>query len=216
MTDRVAKTMENLKKNKMDAYYCENSEEARSLVASLLQGCVTVSAGGSETLKQTGITDYITSDKFEYIDRFKQGITEDERRELFARIFLADAYLMSSNAITENGELYNVDGNSNRVSALLYGPKSVIIVAGVNKIVKNLGEAIMRVKCKAAPPNAVRQNKETPCSKLGRCAVINQNDLEFTQGCSCTDRMCCNFVVCAQQRHVGRIKVVLINEELGY
>lgn len=216
MTDRITKTIENLKKNKMDAYYCENSEEARCLVASLLEGCVTVSAGGSETLKQTGIADYITSDKFEYIDRFKQGITEDERRELFAKIFLADAYLMSSNAITENGELYNVDGNSNRVSALLYGPKSVIIVAGVNKIVKDLGEATMRVKCKAAPPNTIRLNKDTPCSKLGRCAVINEDEFAFTKGCSCTDRICCNFVVCAQQRHVGRIKVVLINEELGY
>ena len=123
---------------------------------------------------------------------------------------------MSSNAVTENGELYNVDGNSNRVSALLYGPSSVIVVIGVNKIVKNIDEAVRRVKVCAAPKNTVRLSCETPCSKTGECVSLLREDSKMPDGCRCDGRICCNYVVCAQQRHKNRIKVVIVNEQLGY
>lgn len=216
MTEIIKNTMENLKRNNMEAYYCENVQQAKEKVAELLENCKTVSSGGSATLAQTGILDYIKSDRFEYLDRFKEGMTDRERREVFAKIQLADAYLMSSNAITENGELYNVDGNSNRVSALLYGPESVIIVAGVNKIVKNLDEAVMRVKKCAAPPNGKRLNTNTPCAMTGECICLKKDAPQITDGCRSKGRMCCNYVICAQQRHVNRIKVIIVNENLGF
>lgn len=111
----------------------------------------------------------------------------------------------SANAITENGELYNVDGNSNRVAALVYGPDSVIVVAGYNKIVPDIDAAVQRVKKVAAPINAVRLHCETPCAKVGEC-----------MNCHSEGRICCNYVVSAQQRHKNRIKVVLVGEELGF
>jgi hypothetical protein len=123
----------------------------------------------------------------------------------------------TGNAITENGELYNVDGTCNRVSALLYGPKSVIIIAGKNKIVKDLGEAVIRVKTLAAPPNCKRLNKQTYCAKTGQCVAIGRADeKEMTSGCNSPDRICRSFVVCGPQVFKNRIKVILVNEDLGY
>ena len=118
--------------------------------------------------------------------------------------------------MTENGELYNVDGNSNRVAAIVFGPKSVICVCGVNKLVKNIDEAIRRVKTKAAPPNTVRLGIETPCAKTGACISLKQEDPDMCAGCHGDGRICCNYVVSAQQRHINRIKVIIIGEEYGY
>ena len=124
----------------------------------------------------------------------------------------SDVFLTSANAITEEGELYNVDGNGNRVAALIYGPQRVIVVAGVNKIVRNLQEAISRVKYVAAPANGVRLGTNTPCSHTGRCA---QCEGGMTAGCASEKRMCCQYVVTGYQR-TDRIRVVLVGEELGY
>ena len=135
---------------------------------------------------------------------------------MYRKTFSADAYFASSNAITENGELYNVDGNSNRVAAILYGPASVILVCGYNKIVKNIDEAIDRVKRVAAPGNTIRLNIDAPCSKLGKCISADKEDAELCSGCKSDRRICCNYVVCAQQRHKDRIKVIIIGEEYGY
>ena len=106
--------------------------------------------------------------------------------------------------------------NSNRVAAILYGPKSVVVVCGVNKLVKNIDEAVERVKTKAAPPNTVRLGIDTYCAKAGQCVSMNKENPELCEGCHGDGRICCNYVVCAQQRHVNRIKVIIINEELGY
>ena len=112
---------------------------------------------------------------------------------------------MSSNAITENGELYNVDGNGNRVAALVWGPKSVIVVAGYNKIVKDIDEAKTRVREIAAPSNAARLGCDTPCTKTGHC-----------MDCSSSKRICATTVITGRQRVENRIKVILVGEELGY
>ena len=133
-------------------------------------------------------------------------------QEVYRRTFSADVFLTSANAITEEGELYNVDGNGNRVAALIYGPQRVIVVAGVNKIVRNLQEAISRVKYVAAPANGVRLGTNTPCSHTGRCA---QCEGGMTAGCASEKRMCCQYVVTGYQR-TDRIRVVLVGEELGY
>ena len=213
---RIDKTMENLRRNNMEPYFCETSEEARELVKTLIAKGDVISSGGSVTLKQTGIIDIIKSSDYNYLDRSREGITREEVEEVYRKTFCADAFFTSTNALTENGELYNVDGNSNRVAAILYGPKSVVVVCGVNKLVKNLGEAVLRVKTKAAPPNTVRLGIDTYCAKTGSCVSLNKENPELCEGCRGSGRICCNYVVCAQQRHVNRIKVIIINEELGY
>lgn len=213
---RVEKTIKNLKRNRMEAYYCENSGEAQELVKSLIKEGDVISSGGSVTLKQTGIYDIITSSKYNYLDRSREGITPEEIEEVYRETFAADAYFTSTNALTENGELYNVDGNSNRTAAILYGPKSVVVVCGINKLVKNIDEAVYRVKTKAAPPNTIRLGIDTPCSKTGQCISLSKEDPELCEGCHGDGRICCNYVVCAQQRHLNRIKVIIVGEELGY
>ena len=139
MTDelkaRIDKTMANLKRNKMEPYFCETSAQARELVKTLINKGDTISSGGSVTLKQTGIYDIITSADYNYLDRSREGITREEVEEVYRKTFCADAFFTSTNALTENGELYNVDGNSNRVAAILYGPKSVVVICGVNKLI---------------------------------------------------------------------------------
>ncbi len=213
---KIEKTMEALRKNNMQAFFAENKEKAKEIVSQLLpEGC-TVSHGGSVTLSQTGIRDMLKSGKYNYLDRSAEGLTRAQVLEIYKKSLLADVYLSSSNAVTENGELYNVDGNSNRVAAMLYGPDSVIVVVGYNKIVPDIKDAVKRVKTKAAPPNTVRLNCATPCAKTGECISLKKEDSFACDGCRSEQRICCNFVVMAQQRIKDRIKVIIVGEELGY
>ncbi len=216
LKNRIETTMQNLRLNKMEPYFVQTSAEAREKVRELLKKGCTVSCGGSVTLKQTGVYDLISSADYDFLDRSAPGLTREQVEEIYRKTFFADAFVTSTNALTENGELYNVDGNSNRVAAILYGPKSVIVVCGVNKLVKNIDEAINRVKTKAAPPNTVRLNIDTYCAKTGQCVSLNKENPKMCEGCHSDGRICCNYVVCAQQRHVNRIKVIIVNEELGY
>ena len=117
---------------------------------------------------------------------------------------------------TENGELYNVDGNSNRVACIAYGPESVIVVAGVNKIVENLDKAIERVKTICAPLNTKRLDCQTFCNTKGSCVSLESDKSYMCDGCGSDARICCNYLVSARQRKKDRIKVILINEKLGY
>ena len=157
------------------------------------------------TLEECGIMNLLRSGLYDFLDRSAPGTTPDKVEEIYRMAFCADAYLTSSNAITEQGELFNVDGNCNRVAAMLFGPKSVIVVAGYNKIVADLEEAVLRLKKTAAPANAIRLHCATPCAKVGEC-----------MDCHSDGRICCNYLVSAQQRHQDRIKVILVGEELGY
>ena len=215
MKTRVETTLKNLKRNNMEAYYVDTKEQARELVKTLISKGDTLSCGGSVTLKQTGIYDIISSADYNFLDRSACD-TPEQVEEIYRKTFCADAFFTSANAVTENGELYNVDGNSNRVAAILYGPQSVICICGVNKLVANIDEAIKRVKTKAAPPNTVRLGIETPCAKTGECISLKKENPEMCEGCHGSGRICCNYVVCAQQRHVNRIKVIIIGEEYGY
>ena len=213
---RVEKTMEALRKNNMQAFYVENKDKARELVCQLMpEGC-TVSHGGSVTLTQTGIREMLKNGRYNYLDRSAEGLSREEVLEIYRKTFSADVYLTSSNAITENGELYNVDGNSNRIAAMIYGPESVIVIVGYNKIVTDIKEAVRRVKTVAAPKNTVRLNCETPCQKTGECISLRKEDSFACDGCKSEQRVCCNYAVMAQQRHKDRIKVIIVGEKLGY
>lgn len=216
MEKRISKVINNLEKNNMQAIYVESREAAAQKVSELLREGDTVGVGGSVTLDQCGILDILRSGKYRFLDRYEEGLTREEIEKVFVASFSADAYISSSNAVTENGELYNVDGNSNRVAAICYGPKSVIIIVGYNKIVRNLREAVEHVKLTAAPANCNRLSYETYCKEKGECMSMLSEDSDMPSGCSSAARICCNYVVSAYQRKKNRIKVIIVGEQLGY
>lgn len=212
LMERTAKA---LNKNNMQTFIVSTKEEALQKVKDLMAEGSSVSIGGSMTLKECGITDMLSNGKYEFLDRSKAK-TDEEKMDIYRKSFFCDTYLSSSNAITSNGELYNVDGNSNRVAAMLFGPKQHIVVAGYNKIVENINDAVLRVKEKAAPPNCERLNIDTYCRKEGKCVSLTKENPFMCDGCSSDGRICCSYVVMAHQRIKDRVKVILVAEELGY
>lgn len=212
---RIMRTGENLKKNNMEFYYAETKEDVTPIVKSLIKEGDTITNGGTMTMAECGLMELLNSPEYNYLDR--SGMSREEVLDLYIKSFSADVYITSSNAVTEDGVLYNVDGNSNRVAAIAYGPKSVIMVVGYNKIVKNLEEAEIRVKNTAAPANCVRLECKTYCAETGQCVSLSKNDYrQMSDGCSGDSRICCNYLISAHQRHPGRIKVIIVGEELGY
>ena len=217
MTEIIAKTIENLKKNNFNAVYCEDVAAANDTILSIINKGDTVGSGGSVTLSQIGILDILRSGEYNFLDRFKEGLTRPDVEEIFRKTFFSDVYLSSSNAVTQDGELYNVDGNSNRIAAIAFGPKRVIIIVGKNKIVKNLEEAVVRVKTIAAPKNTVRLNCNTYCKVKGHCVSLdNDFDTAMGKGCDSDDRICVNTLISSRQRIKDRITVIIVNEDLGY
>lgn len=210
----LKRTAANLELNNMKAFIAETGEDALGIVKGLLNEGDTVACGGSMTVAEIGAQELLKSGAYNYLDR--AGKTPEEIEKVYRDAFSADVYLTSSNAVTENGELYNVDGNSNRVAAICFGPKSVIVIAGRNKIVKDLDEAIVRVKRFAAPMNTARLGCETYCQSKGECMALASGGNCMTDGCKSESRICCSYVVSAQQRIKDRIKVILVNEELGF
>lgn len=202
---RIHKTMANLEKHQMKAFYTETKSDAVELVKTLIPKGQTVTCGGSMSLQECGIMDLLRSGDYNFLDRGKENLSPEDIKQIYRVAFSCDTYLSSSNAITENGELYNVDGNSNRVAAITFGPDSVIIVAGYNKIVPDIQAAITRVQKIAAPANVARLHCATPCAKTGEC-----------MDCSGSTRICCTYTVHTYQRVKDRIKVILVGEELGF
>lgn len=205
MDSRIEKVMKALELNKMKPYYAENRSQLHDIVRELVKNDSLITAGGSMTLKESGVTELLMTEFSEaYLDR-SSAKNPEEIADIYRKAFVSDTFFSSSNAITEDGELYNVDGNGNRVSAMIFGPKQVVIVAGVNKIVKDMNEAVRRVETVAAPKNTVRLECGTPCAKTGECAH-----------CHSDRRICCSYVRLGQQRIPDRIKVIIVNENLGY
>lgn len=201
----IDKTIAALKKNNMEATYAKNRGEALELIKKYIKDGETITTGGSMTLEEIGAMDIFRSGKYNFLDRYKEGITRAELDKIFRDAFSADAYFTSSNAVTEEGELYNVDCNGNRVSAMIFGPKSVVVVAGYNKIVADREAAVNRVRTVAAPANAVRLGCKTPCVNTGSCF-----------DCKTEAGICCSYVFLGRQHTSGRIKVIIVGERLGY
>ncbi len=202
---RMERTAEALRKNNMYCECADSAEEALTIIAELMNENDTVSVGGSMTLFEAGVIDMLREGSYNFIDRYKKGLSPEQVQIIYRECFSADVYLTSTNAVTENGELYNVDGNGNRVAAMIFGPRSVIVVAGANKIVRDTDEAKARVERMAAPANAVRLGCDTPCTKTGMC-----------MHCMSDNRICADTVIMARQRIKDRVKVILVAEELGY
>ena len=193
---------EALNKRGFDAYYVSTAEEAKTKALELIPEGAVVSWGGSVTVDQIGLKEEVLN-KYSVINR-DAAKSPEERMELMRQALTCDTFLMSANAITEDGQLVNIDGNGNRVAALCFGPKEVIVVAGMNKVVGSLEDAWDRARNYAAPVNAQRFELPTPCGKTGLCA-----------DCKNSSTICTHFVVTRMGKN-GRIKVILVGEELGF
>lgn len=203
--EHLAKTViKKFEKRGIEGFYCATSKEAVEQAMKLMKEDSVVAFGGSQTLIETGMMDALAASSHTVIDR-TVAKTPDEQREIFAKSVMADDYLMSSNAITIDGELVNIDGNGNRVACLITGPKQVIILAGMNKLTRNVQDAVNRVRNIAAPPNGVRLDTKTPCSVKGICVDCHEKNC-----------MCSHIVITRHSKIPGRIKVILIGEMLGY
>ncbi|MBQ8246989.1 MAG: lactate utilization protein [Lachnospiraceae bacterium] len=200
----TAKTIiKELDKRNMEGYFCESSEEAVKLILSLLPEQATVSWGGSETIKECGLMDALRKGNYHLLDR--STVTPEEYREFYSKVVMADAFFMSSNAITENGELVNIDGAANRLACLLHGPQNVYVIVGMNKLVCDVPAALGRIRNVACPANTLRLNRKTPCSVTGKCG-----------DCYSQDSICSQIVVTRRSTQPKRIKVILVAENLGY
>ncbi len=198
--ERVVKALND---RHFDAYYCENAEDAKALVLSLIPEGSSIAWGGSATLSQIGLIDAVKNGSYTLFDR--DAVPVEERQNMMRQAFFSDFYLASSNAITEDGQLFNIDGTGNRVAAMIYGPKNVILVAGINKVVKSEQDAVARARNYAAPINTQRFDIDTPCKITGSCA-----------NCKSKDSICAYMVATRICRPAKKIKVILVGEHLGF
>ncbi len=208
----IEKVLNALRKNRMNAYYLESADQVVPLIKELLPADSVVSCGGSMSLKDAGVMDLLRSGYYRFLDRAREGITPAEVKKVYQDTFGADGYFCSANAITENGELVNADGNSNRIAAIAFGPDKVFVVAGINKIVPDVEAGLKRIKTVAAPKNTQRLSCKTYCREKGVCVAPESG----FGGCQSQGRICCNYLVSGPQRQAGRIHVILVNESLGY
>ncbi|MEG0579043.1 MAG: lactate utilization protein [Niameybacter sp.] len=196
--------MKQLGKRHMNGYYCETKEAALNLALSMMPEGSSIAWGGSESIKEIGLLDALTTQAtYTLYDRAKAAPGEVD--EMLRKAYFADFYLMSSNAITLDGELINIDGNGNRISALIYGPKKVIMIVGMNKVTTNVETGIHRIKSTACPENGIRLNRQTPCGLTGVCG-----------NCLSPDCMCMHTLITRNSREADRIHVILVGESLGY
>ena len=195
------KVIKGLESRNMKGYYAASKEEALKIALSLIPEGSSVSMGGAMSAHEIGLVDAVKAGNYSFIDRDK---AEDKRAAMLAA-YDADFFLASVNAMTDDGILVNIDGNSNRVSAICQGPKQVLFIVGMNKVCADLDGAMKRARNVAAPTNAQRFGLSTPCAKTGKC-----------MDCKSPDTICCQFLITRFSRHPGRIHVILVNDTLGF
>ncbi len=195
------KVMAGFESRNMKAYYAKDKEEALKIALDLIPEGSSVTMGGAMSAHEIGLVDAVKKGNYNFIDR---DATEDKRAAMLAA-YDADYFLTSANAVTEDGVMVNIDGNSNRVSAIAQGPKHVIVIIGMNKVCPDVDSAMKRARNVAAPINAQRFGLATPCSKTGACA-----------NCKSPDTICCQFLITRYSRHEGRIQVIVVNDSLGF
>lgn len=198
-----AELVRNLKARHFYANFFENRREAVEYILSVIPEGASITWGGSATIRDIGLTDALKNGNYTVYDR--DTVPASEKAQFLRKSYFSDYFLMSTNAISEDGELVNVDGMGNRVSSLIFGPGNVIVVAGMNKVAKTLDDAIVRARTIAAPVNAQRFDIDTPCKITGKC-----------MNCKSPDSICANIVVTRLSKIPQRIKVILINEDLGF
>ena len=200
---RVNRIIENLALRNMTGYYAKDKKEALDIALSLIPEGSKVTMGGSMSVKAIGLDEALKSGNYDFCDRDQMPAEKKREAALFA--YDADVFLGSCNAVSEDGILVNIDGNSNRVSAYAFGPKKLVLIVGMNKLAPDFDSALKRARNEAAPINAQRFNLNTPCSKLGKC-----------MDCLSPDTICCQFLITRASRHKDRIHIIFVNEDLGY
>ncbi len=195
------KVIKGLESRNMSGYYVESKEEALNQALSLIPKNSSVTMGGAMSAHEIGLVKALKEGEYDFIDRDDY---EDKRAAMLAA-YDADFFLSSANAITEDGVMINIDGNSNRVSAIAQGPKKVIFIVGMNKVCNDVDGAMKRARNVAAPINAQRFGLSTPCAKTGSC-----------MDCKSPDTICCQFLITRYSRHKDRIHVILVNDSLGF
>ena len=190
----------NLKKRHFEAYYCDNTSDALAKALELIPEGASVGWGGAMSAQQIGLIDAVNAGNYRAIDRSKY----EDREQAMRECLLADVFISGANALSLDGEMVNIDGTGNRVAAIVYGPKSVIVIAGMNKVMDTLEDAVTRARTVAAPINQQRFQLNNPCTVTGTCA-------------DCRSETCiCNQIVITRHcRPVGRIKFILVGEDLG-
>ena len=195
------KVIKGLESRNMTGYYAADKEEALKKALELIPNGSSVTMGGCMSAREIGLVDALQNGDYNFIDRDKY---EDKRAAMLAA-YDADVFLSSANAMTDDGIIVNIDGNSNRVSAIAQGPKKVVFIVGMNKVCDDIDGAMKRARNVAAPTNAQRFGLQTPCAKLGTC-----------MNCKSPDTICCQFLITRYSRHADRIHVILVNDNLGY
>lgn len=195
--------VQNLRGRHFEAYYCATREEALKKALELIPEGASVGWGGALTCRQIGLLDAVRSGNYREIDREAAG-TPEEREQRARECLLADVFLTGANGLSLDGQMVNIDGNGNRVGALIFGPKNVLVVAGMNKVEDDLQSAVIRARTVAAPMNAQRFDLNTPCAKNGACA-----------DCKSPDSICNQIVITRHCRPAGRIQFILVGEDLG-
>lgn len=191
-----------LAKRNMTAHIAHSADEVKEIVASLVDEGATLARGGSKTVDDLGLVDYLEEKR--QVKVIKKEDYANAREHMLAG-FASDVYLASANAISADGVIVNIDGNSNRVAAIAQGPLRVILVVGINKVMPNFEAALSRARNIAAPQNAARFECNTPCTRTGICA-----------DCKSLDTVCCQFLITRFSRHADRIHVVLLTEDMGF
>ena len=195
------KVIKGLASRNMTGYYAADKEEALKLALELIPEGSASTMGGGMSVHEIGLVKALKEGNYNFIDR---DAVADKRAAMLAA-YDADVFLTSTNAMTEDGELVNIDGNANRVSAIAQGPKKVLFIVGMNKVCPDLDTAMKRARNVAAPINAQRFGLDTPCTKTGSC-----------MNCKSADTICCQFLITRFSRHAGRIHVILVNDNLGF
>lgn len=199
----AATVIKGLESRNMSGYYAKTKEEALKIALSLIPEGSKVTNGGSFSIQEIGLYDAMLNGNYDYVDR--EHIAPEHKREAELFAYDADVFLGSVNAISNDGVLINIDGNSNRVSAYAFGPKKLVLIVGMNKVAGDVDSALKRARNTAATMNVQRFGLETPCKKTGTC--IN---------CKSPDTICCQFLFTRFSRHKDRIHVILVNDELGF
>lgn len=205
MEERVEKTMKSLQRHGFDVRYCQSRTEVNGLIGEFVQPGAVVGFGGSMTIKELETAAYLRDLGAIIIDHNQPGLSAEEKDRLRHQELGCDVFLTSSNALTEHGELLNVDGAGNRVAAMMFGPKKVVIVCGVNKIVPDLDAAYERVRAIAAPKNNVRLDTGNPCTKAGRCV-----------DCQGEGRICNLVTIMSRKPMATDVTIIIVDEALGY
>ena len=197
----AAKVMKGLESRNMTAYYAKDKAEAKNIALSLIKEGASVTMGGAMSAHEIGLVEALKEGDYNFIDRDAYA----DKRAAMLMAYDADVFLSSANAITEDGVLINIDGNSNRVSAIAQGPKMVLFIVGMNKVCPDPDAAMKRARNVAAPINAQRFGLSTPCAKTGAC-----------MNCKSPDTICCQFLITRYSKHKDRIHVILVNDSLGF